>query len=226
MRLKAAAVLLVALALTAPTTATATPISTLFTGSVTQTFNGGIVPLGTPATILLTADPAANVIIPGPGIPPGAGAYLFNAVISFSGDQYILNGAIEVNYDPTFDVPLPGVIRLLELNVSGPPLLSGFPMFSWTPLLTCQAPFCGTPIGTTDPLSPAFPDFQTLGFNLTFRGDCGSPGCPGGGVIRVVGSNPQAVPEPASLLLMGTGMFVLQRWLKRRRSRATGRYPL
>ncbi len=47
------AVGLISLALAAPTRAEATPVSILFTGSVSQTFDGTLVPQGTPATILL-----------------------------------------------------------------------------------------------------------------------------------------------------------------------------
>ena len=61
--------------LAAPALSEASPITWLYTGSVTSTYTNTLVPLGSPATILLAVDPQHNVNAGAPGAPSNAGAY-------------------------------------------------------------------------------------------------------------------------------------------------------
>jgi len=84
-----------------------------------------LVPLGSPATIVLTVDPDANILAGVAGYPSDAGAYLYSAVIDFTGRQYTINGSLETNYDPIFSEDLDGQILDVIFSESGPPLLPG-----------------------------------------------------------------------------------------------------
>ncbi len=202
----------------------ASSVTMFYVGSVEVTFNQAVVPLGSPATILLTFDPAANISATVPGHPDNAGAYSFAAVVSFLDRSWLLRGVLEVNWDARYHYPIPGLIHELLWPPDGPTLVDRTPTFppsiSWTPYLACGS-LCSTIIGTTDPNSPDFPALPTLSFDLSFFGDCALPTCPGGGTLRVSGVDPPfqglehvasvPVPEPATLALVALGVMFLRR---------------
>ncbi len=72
-------------------TADASPITYLYTGTaIADPDFQDLIPPGTPATILLTVDPAVNILAGFPGYPPNAGLYSFSAVLDFTGLGYTL----------------------------------------------------------------------------------------------------------------------------------------
>ena len=76
-------------------TADAAPITYLYTATASAASADpdlqALIPPGSPATILLTVDPAVNLIAGNPNFPPSfadAGLYRFDAVLDFTGRGY------------------------------------------------------------------------------------------------------------------------------------------
>jgi hypothetical protein len=174
-------------------------------------FNTTLVPVGSPASIVLTVDPANNFAAGAPGVLPNAGGYWFDAGIDFIGLHYNLHGAFEVNEDLVYDYPLPGSMLARYLSLTGPALDPSAP--PWQLLYTPYPP-CGPPCAyfypaSVDFSSPALPSLPIAYFSLYFYDTTGrSP-------ITVQGTNPQAVPELGSGVLVLTGAILLMR-LRRR----------
>jgi hypothetical protein len=195
--------LIAALVLLPSAGASASPITWLYTGTVSSSFNTTLVPLGSPVTTLLTADPSNNLAAdPGSGAPAWAGSYYFNAAMDFTGRQYNLFGALEFNWDLTFSHPLPGYVRLVPLSFGGPSLVPGSPFNNYQPANPCGT-FCGRLVGITDPTSPAF-NLPFFSFPLYFVDPGGS-----NGEVIITGATPQAVPDPPPILLLSSGFLIL-----------------
>jgi hypothetical protein len=174
------------------------------------------IPPGSPATILLTVDPAVNVVAGVPGYPPDVGGYRFSAVLDFTGREYTLGGFFEVNMDLAVLFPHPGSIDLVELLVQGPPLVADPSPFP--PSLYGPAPVCGFGIicrvdsfSRSDPTSPALPFFPFVSFPMSFEVPVEGPNQFPFDRVTITGSNPQVVPEPSTLLLVGTGLVAVAR---------------
>lgn len=191
--------------------ADASSITYLYTGSIGQTFNESIVARDTPATILLTIDDR-NLQLGAPYRPEGGAAYHIHALVSFLDRAYDISGIFELNWDAAYGYYNLGIIRLLMFGYSGPSLLDAGT--SWAPRLVCGYPPCGLQVGTTDPNSPVF-DAQSLSFRLDFRGDCSFMNCPGGGALQVNVSQPVAMPEPTTLVMLGLGFIGVRALVKR-----------
>jgi hypothetical protein len=187
----------------------AAAITWMYSGSINSSFNETLVPVGSAATIFLTVDPDANFMAGAPWAQPNMGGYYFSANISFTGREYVLRGAYEVNWDLSVNYPLPGLMPVREFSLSGPSLDPNAPGFSYRP----QLPSCygGGPCyweaGRADPTSSAFPGPFAF-FRLYFN-DPNSTAFPGLGLITVGGRDPQVVPEPSTLLLLSSSVLAL-----------------
>jgi hypothetical protein len=197
----------------------ASPITWLYTGTVSS-FNNTLVPTGSAATILLTVDPAANLAAGSPFYEANEGAYYFTAVITFTGRQYILQGAYEVNVDFLLGIPLPGMVPVRYLSLTGPSLDPSVPPitgYDYHPLLPCTPCFWNSL--TTDPTSPAFPGpFASVNFSLYFTDPDSTGIFQRLSIISVAGSNQGQVPEPSTWLLLSSGLaavIVRRRFTKR-----------
>ncbi len=176
----------------------ASPITWLYTGSVISTSDITVVSLGSSVTTFLTADPDANVF-PGNGgcaqLHPEAAGYRFSASITLSGQQYRYDGGMDVNYDFSHCEGYGPGTRIVPLLFLGP--LLG----PWVPAGVLGQNGAYVNDGGTNPNSPAFP-FQNPGFLLLPFND-------GHATVRISLLNGQAVPEPATLFLLGTGLAVV-----------------
>ena len=204
-------------------TADASPILYLYTGTANADPDlQALIPPGSPATILLTVDPAVNILAGFPGYPPNAGLYSFSAVLDFTGREYTLsNGYFEVNYDPQNGVPNGGITNLVELpTVEGPNLIANPPPGPGPgyPLTGCGGGMCRYSFFSADSSSPALPFFPDMEVPIAFSWPGPDPHNPFERV-NILGSDPQVVPEPSTLLLVGTGLVAVAR---RRLKRAGG----
>src|SRR5262245_26637298 len=87
--------------------ADASPITWTYEGSVIQRFPPPVIPVGTPVTFTVTADPARNLLAGSPFCPDFMGAYLATVHATMAGVGYTVNAALEVNGDP-LSCPFPG----------------------------------------------------------------------------------------------------------------------
>lgn len=177
----------------------AAPIIWQYTGAVTFSQDPSSIPLGTPATFRVTIlDPTDNIVAGLPGVPAWAGAYWTNIALDVAGLHYeSTNAALEINYDPIVGVDQRGSVMLRQFTWSGPSLFGQ----SMGPLL-CLPSGCleHAQFGGADPDSPDVPSTPLATFTLPLRA---SPSA--AVLVRVVGSNPQVIPEPAIGLLLGGG---------------------
>lgn len=177
-------------------TSQASPITWLYTGTVIGTPDGSVLPLGSPVTTLLTADPDHNIWDPTScgGLPQGAG-YFFNAVITLGGEQFAYSGLMDVNYDFAHCVSNGPGTRIVPLGFFGPhlgPLVPGGGTGQGSAYLND---------GGVDPNSPAFP-WQNPGFlRLPFNDEHAD--------VRISLENPGVVPELGAMFLLGTGLVVI-----------------
>ncbi len=195
--------------------ADASPISYLYTGAAFAPNLQDFIPIGSPATILLTVDPADNLVGdfgPPNYYPPNVGSYRFSAVLDLTGREYTLGGYLEINADLAGGILLPGNVDLVETSrVEGPPLVTDHPP------LYGPAPWCGFTIcrvdnfGRSDPTSPALPFFPFVSIPISFEIPGADPNQSPFARVTISGSNPQVVAEPSSLLLVGTGLVAVAR---------------
>ena len=194
-------------------TADAAPILYLYTGTASADPDlQAFIPPGSHATIGLIVDPAVNLVAGVPGYPPDVGGYYFTAVLDFTGRQYTLGGVFEVNMDLAVLFPHPGSIDLVELVVHGPPLVEDHPPF-YGPATACGfTSVCRVDsFGTSDPTSPALPFFPFVSFPMSFEVPVEDPNQFPFERVTISGSYAQVVPEPSTLLLVGTGLVAVAR---------------
>ena len=198
--------------------ADASPILYLYTGTASADPDlQAFIPIGSPATILLTVDPADNLVSMGGFGPPNfypsnVGAYRFSAVLDFAGHEYTLGGDLEINEDLAGRILLPGNVDLVETTG-----VQGLPLVTDHPPLYGPAPWCGFTIcrvdnfGRSDPTSPALPFFPFVSIPMSFEIPVADPNQSPFARVTISGSNPQVVAEPSSLLLVGTGLVAVAR---------------
>jgi hypothetical protein len=197
-------------------TADASPITYLYTGAAFAPDLQDFIPIGSPATILLTVDPAANLVGdfgPPNFYPPNVGLYRFSAVLDLTGREYTLGGYLEINEDVGRRVPHPGSVDLVEATgVQGPPLVTDHPPL-YGPATACGFTVCLIDNfgGGSDPTSPALPFFPLVSFPISFEVPVTDPNQFPFDRVTISGSNPQVVAEPSSLLLVGTGLVAVAR---------------
>ena len=200
--------------------ASAEPISWMYSGEVIDSYDAGVIPVGTSANFKVSVHDRTHDFLEevGAPVPDWAGAYWTSLTVWLPGRHYTLvSAALEINYDPQFLVPWPGSVLLREFRWQGPPLF-GFPMG----FTDCYdgAGGCMDPAGTgADPASDGVPAIIPT-FQFSIRpaigpGDLGS--IP---LLTIRGANPLLVPEPVSVLMIGVGVTALA-WHRRsgRRSR-------
>ena len=122
---------LVAWAVAAPVNGA--PVTWEYLGAVDSSPDETVLPRGTPVIFRVTADPAANYLdtLPNSSFPDNAGLYFGDLDVEFTGLQYHLRMALEVNFDPVLSFPRPGVIIMREFGWTGPPLF-GHPVDPFT----------------------------------------------------------------------------------------------
>jgi hypothetical protein len=200
--LTAAAVLLSAL-VALPVPCFAAPITYRYTGSVIgSAFPPSLpfVPVGTPATFTLTADPDHPLAIP--NLPSYMASYETTLAVTVAGLNYVINGYLEVNGDVLSpnnpSAPASGFVNLREFLTAGPSFLPYVPRLC-PPTFGCLE-FNSAP---TNPNSrELLLPYPTFSFPIQFQGALGEFAA-----IRITGSNPQVVPEPTSLTLMTIGLM-------------------
>jgi len=200
-------------------TADAAPILYLYTGTASADPDiQAFIPPGSPATILLTVDPGRNNVAGNPLFPPNVGQYDFTAVLDFTGREYTLSGEFEVNEDLLGRVGHFGFVDLVETGVHGPPLIAGGEPGFAEPEQGCGvgggASFCRYDFGPSDSTSPALPFFPSVSFPMSFVLGVDTTHFPPQFQfehVTITGSNPQVVPEPSTLLLVGTGLVAVAR---------------
>jgi len=173
----------------------ATPITWTYEGSLVQALPSvPPLPIGTPVTFAITADPAVNVLAGSPLFSDFMGVYYPTTVFAtMAGVNYTVGAAFEVNLDAFTGAPQPGVTNFRELYEAtdqgffwggGPSAVFGF----------FQYP--------SDPSSPALlMPFPTFSLNLVVPIDSGQN-------VSRVGVSGHLVPEPFSGTLLSLGLAV------------------
>ncbi len=203
--------------------ADAAPITYLYTGTASAPTLQDFIPIGTPATILLTVDPDDNIVGQFGSYPSNVGSYRFTAVLDFTGREYTLGGYLEINEDVSVRFPHPGSIDLVETTrVEGPPLDTDQPPL-YGPATACGFTLCRVDSfgGGSDPTSSALPVFSFVSFPISFEVPVEDPNQFPFARVTISGSNPQVVAEPSTLLLFGTGMALVVGTIRRRRPLAS-----
>jgi PEP-CTERM motif len=198
--------------------ADATPITWTYEGSVIGGFpQPPVIPVGTPVTFTVTADPARNLLAGSPFCPDSMGAYLATVHATMAGVGYTVNAAFEINGNP-LGCPFPGSsfpgTALREISEStdqgfsyGPPSPQN-PTIAYIPQL-----FFGNNPSSPELLMP-FPTFEIALFVLPAPFPSIPPEMEISGRLA-----PAPVPEPASgtLLALGFAAAALAKRLRRPR---------
>jgi hypothetical protein len=186
--------------------AAAAPITWFITGPVISSSGAltGIIPVGTPASLTVNYESTEAR----PPLFPGFG-YIYTT-FGLSATLSVGDFTVPSNSSSSFAIVSSG--GGVEFFILGPTLPPGIPPFTFNEIRLLT--------GTVDPNAPTFG--EAVGTPQTaFAIVQGTPPFGSEGVIRfsgpVVVQQPAAVPEPATMTLLATGLVVA--WRARRKSR-------
>jgi hypothetical protein len=195
--------------------ASADSISWIYTGAVVDSYDDGVIPVGTSANFKVTVHDRTRDYLEelGAPVPDWAGAYWSTLTVWLPGRQYtLLSAVMEINYDPEFLVAWPGSVLLREFRWQGPALF-GFPMGfvdCYDSGGGCMDPAGGGANPASDDVPAIIPSFE-----FSIRPVFGPDERGSVPLLTVRGSNPQRVPEPVTGVLIAAGVVALavrRRW--------------